>query len=97
VVVGARSRDRAYEGEADTIYLGCWPRAVFERFGGFDEQLVRNQDDEHNLRLRRQGARLWQSAHPFGLSAARQSPAAVRPAAQHGYWRPFVFAKHGQP
>jgi hypothetical protein len=48
----ARSRDRAYEGEADTIYLGCWPRAVFERFGGFDEQLVRNQDDEHNLRLR---------------------------------------------
>jgi hypothetical protein len=77
----ARSRDRAYEGEADTIYLGCWPRAVFERFGGFDEQLVRNQDDEHNLRLRRQARACGKRAHPFGLSAARQSPAAVRPAA----------------
>jgi len=98
VVGGARSRDRAYEGEADTIYLGCWPRAVFERFGGFDEQLVRNQDDEHNLRLRRQGARLWQSAR---IHSVYQPRASLRQLfgqqLQYGYWRPFVFAKHGQP
>ena len=98
VVGGARSRDVAYEGEADTIYLGCWPRAVFERFGGFDERLVRNQDDEHNLRLRLGGGRIWQSGtirsvyHPRGslrhLFAQQQ---------QYGYWRPFVVRKHGQP
>src|SRR5262249_43316602 len=61
VMGGARSRDLQYEGPVDTVYLGCWPRRTFERHGGFDEQLVRNQDDEHNLRLVLAGARVWQS------------------------------------
>ena len=62
VAGGARSRDVGYEGEVETVYLGCWPRASFERFGAFDETLVRNQDDEHNLRIRLAGGRVWQSA-----------------------------------
>ena len=98
VVGGARSRDRAYEGEADTIYLGCWPRAVFERFGGFDEQLVRNQDDEHNLRIRRGGGRIWQSGRIRSWYRPRDSLAHLfRQQFQYGYWRPFVLRKHGQP
>ena len=98
VVGGARSRDRAYEGEADTIYLGCWPRVVFERFGGFDEQLVRNQDDEHNLRLRLGGARLWQSARIRSAYQPRSRLGDLfRQQQQYGYWRPFVMRKHGQP
>ena len=98
VVCGARSRDRAYEGEADTLYLGCWPRAVFERFGGFDEQLVRNQDDEHNLRLRLGGARLWQSARIRSVYQPRSRLGDLfRQQQQYGYWRPFVMRKHGQP
>jgi glycosyltransferase involved in cell wall biosynthesis len=98
VVGGARSRDRTYEGEVDTVYLGCWRREAFTRFGLFDETLVRNQDDEHNLRLRRNGGKVWQSCairsvyHPRGslrhLYAQQQ---------QYGYWRPFVVRKHGQP
>ena len=61
------------------------------RFGLFDEALVRNQDDEHNLRLRLGSGRIWQSGtirsvyHPRGslrhLYAQQQ---------QYGYWRPFV-------
>lgn len=98
VVGGARSRDQAYEGAVDTVYLGCWRREAFARFGLFDEALVRNQDDEHNLRLRLGGGRIWQSGtirsvyHPRGslrhLYAQQQ---------QYGYWRPFVVRKHGQP
>ena len=30
VAGGARSRNLDYEGRADTVYLGCWPRAAFE-------------------------------------------------------------------
>ena len=98
VVGGARSRDRAFEGAADTIYLGCWPRAVFDRFGGFDEQLVRNQDDEHNLRLRLGGARLWQSARIHSVYQPRASLRQLfSQQLQYGYWRPFVMRKHGQP
>jgi hypothetical protein len=71
---------------------------VFERFGGFDEQLVRNQDDEHNLRLRLGGARLWQSARIRSVYQPRSRLRdLVRQQQQYGYWRPFVMRKHGQP
>ena len=68
---GARSRQLDYDGEVDTVYLGCWPRAGFERFGGFDEALVRNQDDEHNLRIVRGGGRVWQSTRDPHRSTGR--------------------------
>lgn len=98
VAGGARSRDLAFEGEVDTVYLGCWPRATFTRVGGFDEQLVRNQDDEHNLRLRRAGGRIWQSPAIRSSYRPRARLAQVfRQYQQYGYWKPFVIARHGQP
>jgi glycosyltransferase involved in cell wall biosynthesis len=98
VVGGARSRDRAHEGEVDTVYLGCWPRATFERFGGFDETLVRNQDDEHNLRIVRGGGRIWQSAAIRSTYQPRAGLAQLfAQQRQYGYWRLFVLRKHGQP
>jgi len=97
VAGGARSRDLGYEGEVDTVYLGCWPRASFERFGLFDETLVRNQDDEHNLRIVRGGGRIWQSAAIRSTYRPRDSLAALgRQWLQYGYWKPFVMKKHGQ-
>ncbi len=98
VVGGARSRDAAYDGLADTVYLGCWPRAVLARVGGFDETLVRNQDDEHNLRLRLAGGRIWQSPRIRSWYRPRDALMHVfRQQFQYGYWRPFVIRKHGQP
>ena len=58
---GGRSHDTEYEGALDTVYLGCWRRSTLERLGGFDESLVRNQDDELNLRTIRSGGIVWQS------------------------------------
>jgi GT2 family glycosyltransferase len=43
----------------DTVYLGAYKREVFERIGNFDENLVRNQDDEFNFRLSQAGGRIW--------------------------------------
>lgn len=97
VAGGARSRSLVYEGEVDTVYLGCWPRATFERFGGFDESLVRNQDDEHNLRIVLGGGRIWQSPTIRSVYSPRDSLAALwRQWLQYGYWKPFVMKKHGQ-
>lgn len=97
VAGGALSRDLAYEGEVDTVYLGSWPRQTFERFGGFDETLVRNQDDEHNLRIHQGGGRIWQSARIRSTYFPRASTADVfRQYRQYGYWKPFVMKKHGQ-
>lgn len=98
VAGGARSRDLDYSGWVDTVYLGCWPRAVFDRYGGFDERLVRNQDDEHNLRLRRGGAKVWQDARIRSAYRPRARLTQVfRQYQQYGYWKPFVMRKHSQP
>jgi succinoglycan biosynthesis protein ExoA len=97
VTGGALSRDLAYDGEVDTVYLGSWPRQTFERFGGFDENLVRNQDDEHNLRIHQGGGRIWQSATIQSTYFPRASKMDVfRQYRQYGYWKPFVMKKHGQ-
>jgi hypothetical protein len=97
VAGGALSRDLAYNGEVDTVYLGSWPRTTFERFGGFDENLVRNQDDEHNLRIHKGGGRIWQSSSIHSTYFPRASKMDVfRQYRQYGYWKPFVMLKHGQ-
>jgi succinoglycan biosynthesis protein ExoA len=58
---GARFHDPSYEGWVDTVTYGCWRKSTLERIGLFDETLVRNQDDELNLRLIRAGGRIWQN------------------------------------
>ncbi len=42
----------------DTVFGGCWPREVFAKIGGFNEQLVRSQDMEFNTRLCRSGGKI---------------------------------------
>ncbi|WP_240939335.1 glycosyltransferase family 2 protein [Diaphorobacter sp. HDW4A] len=97
VAGGALSRNLEYEGEVDTVYLGCWPRATFAKVGGFDEQLVRNQDDEHNLRLKKSGGRIWQSKTIRSTYFPRgKLPLVFKQYSQYGYWKPFVMKKHGQ-
>ena len=97
VAGGALSRQLDYDGRADTVYLGAWPRRTFERFGAFDETLVRNQDDEHNLRIVKGGGRVWQESRIHSGYRPRATLGQVfRQYLQYGYWKPFVMKKHGQ-
>lgn len=57
-VGGAAFRWARHEREVDHLPFGVWRREVFEFLGGFDESLVRNQDDEFSDRLRRAGGRI---------------------------------------
>ena len=43
----------------DTVYLGAWRKTIFKKIGGFDQELVRNQDDEFNLRITQSGGKIW--------------------------------------
>ena len=98
VAGGALSRRLDHDGWVDTVYLGAWPRRTFDRFGGFDEDLVRNQDDEHNLRIVKGGGRVWQSSRIRSVYRPRAALSQVfRQYLQYGYWKPFVMKKHGQP
>jgi len=95
---GARGHDPHYSGPVDTVYLGCWRRQVFARYGFFDETLVRNQDDEFNLRLSRAGGLVWQSARIKSWYHPRESLGSLfRQYAQYGYWKVRVIQKHRLP
>lgn len=95
---GARGHDPGYEGVLDTVYLGCWPREVFDRIGLFDEELVRNQDDEFNLRLVRAGGTIWQSPRIKSWYRPRGSLRVLfRQYMQYGYWKVRVIRKHKRP
>lgn len=59
---------------------------------------MRNQDDEHNLRITRGGGKVWQSSRIRSVYRPRARLAQVfRQYLQYGYWKPFVMKKHGQP
>ncbi len=95
---GAASRRTDFNGEVDTVYLGAWPRASLVAIGGFDENLVRNQDDELALRITRGGGRVWQSAAIHSRYAPRASFVALfRQFQQYGYWKVPVIRKHQLP
>ena len=44
---------------SDTVYLGAYKREIFEEIGGYDEELVRNQDDEYNFRMIQNDMKIW--------------------------------------
>ena len=46
----------------DSVPFPAYTRAIIERAGLYDEELVRNQDDEYNYRLRKIGAKLLLAA-----------------------------------
>jgi len=95
---GAKFHDTAYEGPVDTVPYGCWRRATLERAGLFDESLVRNQDDELNLRIIRGGGRLWQSPRIRSWYWPRGSLRALFVQYfQYGFWKVAVIRKHRRP
>jgi glycosyltransferase involved in cell wall biosynthesis len=94
-VGGARFHYSDREEWVDTVYLGAWPREVFARIGIFDEEMVRNQDDELNYRLRAQGGRILLcpaiKSRYFNRSTLRSL---WRQYFQYGYWKVRVLQKH---
>jgi succinoglycan biosynthesis protein ExoA len=93
---GAQSRLTFYEGPCDTVYLGCWWKKDLLGYGGFDELLVRNQDDELCLRIRKKGGMIWQSASIKSEYVPRSSFRSLfKQFSQYGYWKVAVAKKHG--
>jgi len=44
--------------EVDTVFGGCYKKEIFNKIGFFDEKLVRSQDMEFNIRLKRAGGKI---------------------------------------
>lgn len=93
--IGAVFHFATTETECDTVYMGMWPREVFERVGLFDTELVRNQDDELNYRIRKAGGRILVTPAMRSLYQNRESwKALARQFYQYGEWKVRVLQKH---
>ncbi|MEM7479617.1 MAG: glycosyltransferase family 2 protein [Acidobacteriota bacterium] len=81
--------------EVDTVYLGAFPRRLFERVGGFDETLLRNQDYEMNHRIRRAGGRIVVDPAVVCRYLTRpDAPSLWRQYFSYGYWKTQMLRKH---
>jgi glycosyltransferase involved in cell wall biosynthesis len=87
-----------YEGYVDTLAFGAYWRWVFENIGIFDEQLVRNQDDELNLRLILHGGKIFITPKIKSTYYARSNMRKLwRQYFQYGFWRIKTLQKHRRP
>jgi glycosyltransferase involved in cell wall biosynthesis len=94
-VGGSRFHYSEKEEEVDSVYMGAWPKSVFYTIGLFDEELVRDQDDEFNYRLRKHGGRIILSPRIKSEYTVRSTPAALwKQYFQYGFWKVRVFQKH---
>ena len=94
---GALFHQPDHEGPVDTVTFGCWHKVLFEEVGLFDEDLMRNQDDEHNLRITLAGGTIYQSPRIRCWYETRSSLAALfTQYRQYGYWKVAVIHKHGR-
>jgi glycosyltransferase involved in cell wall biosynthesis len=58
-VGNSQFRTGGVSGYVDTVPFGAFRREVFEKWGGFDERLTRNQDNEINYRIRKNGGKVY--------------------------------------
>jgi len=97
-VGGARFHNSDYEGNVDTVMYGCWRKETLEQLGGFDEELVRNQDDELNFRIMRAGGTMYQTPEiKFWYYPRASLKSLWRQYFQYGYWKVRVIQKHKLP
>ncbi len=83
--------------EVDTVHGGCWKRERLLAVGGFDEEMVRNQDDELSFRLRKNSGKIFQTlAVPVKYHVRDSFKKLFLQFAQYGYWKVRVVRKHPQ-
>jgi succinoglycan biosynthesis protein ExoA len=84
--------------ETDTVPYGAYRPAAFRIAGLFDESLVRNQDDEFNLRLRQAGGRIvLDPAIRIFYTPRGSFRRLFRQYYEYGRWKAPVMRRHGRP
>lgn len=86
--------DETREGFADSVYLGAWKASIFKITGLFDEQMMRNQDDEFHYRAKSKGMKIYLDPAIRSVYFPRSTFASLfRQYYQYGLYKPLVLKK----
>jgi glycosyltransferase involved in cell wall biosynthesis len=84
--------------EVDTVPFGCFHRELFSRIGMFDEELIRNQDDEFNARIIKNGGKIFLIPDIKVIYYPRDEVSKIaKMFYQYGLFKPLVNKKNGKP
>lgn len=84
--------------EVDTVPFGCFHRKTFDKIGMYDEELIRNQDDELNARIIKNGGKIFLIPDLVVKYYARDTIQKTRKMYyQYGLFKPLVNKKIGSP
>ncbi len=82
---------------SDSVPFPAYTREIIEKVGLYDEELVRNQDDEYNYRIREAGGKILLSADIQSKYYSRGTLIKLwRQYFQYGYWKVRVLQKHSR-
>lgn len=88
-------RTLSKSGFTDTVTSPMYPYKVFEKIGFFDEELIRNQDDDFNFRVTKAGGKIWFDADISLKYYVRGNYKNLwKQFFQYGYWKVYVNQKH---
>ncbi len=94
-VGNAHFRTGTKSGYVDTVAFGAYRKQVFDTIGYFDEELVRNQDDEFSYRMIKNGYKIYLNTDIKLLYYTRSSFRSLfKQYFQYGYWKVYVNKKH---
>jgi GT2 family glycosyltransferase len=84
--------------EVDTVPFGCFHKELFEKIGYFDIDLIRNQDDEFNARIIKNGGHIFIIPEVVINYYGRDKFSKVaKMFYQYGLFKPLVNKKVGKP
>jgi glycosyltransferase involved in cell wall biosynthesis len=79
----------------DSIPFPAYTREIIAKVGYYDEEMVRNQDDEYNYRIREAGGRLLLAADVQSKYYSRGTLTKLwKQYFQYGFWKVRVLQKH---
>lgn len=84
--------------QVDTVPFGCYRKEVFDKIGLYDIDLIRNQDDELNARLIKNGGKIYLIPYLIVDYFARNTIKKTgKMFYQYGLYKPLVNKKLGSP
>lgn len=89
--VGAGDASYRLSGKAsfvDTVPFGAFSKDTFEKVGGFNEELLSNEDYEFNVRIRKNGGKIWLDPRIRSQYFARKNfKELAHQYSRYGFWK----------